>query len=639
VGLLQGFLAFTASANALAFSLAIILQVPALFLVFYLPASFPSGHLDPRGRLVMAFTAGVLLLRFVPKLLVSDEISGGAPGSRCAAECPENRLLVVSDPSLAALFRDMEQWGRVAAGVLLVALLVSRLTRASRPRRRMLLPVYVTVTCWLAAYTAYTSALAAGASDDTLDRLGVGLAVSRLLYPLGFVAAILLARAYAGKALQSTVAALAGRPSERSIERIVRGVLDDPGAWLAFRGRTNAHWVDPRGRTVEIPEPGGGVTADVFENGAGEPLVAVVHDPVLDEDRELVVAVGRATALALENRRLDETLRAANVELRASQRRLASAVAGERRLMQRDLHDGSQQRLVALRIQLELAREAESDPELRERLAAIGSELEVALDELRAVARGIYPSLLADMGLREALEAACRRSGLPVELDLRPVPRYPDEIEAAVYFSCVEALQNAAKHAGRDARAELRLWADDDEVHFCVRDEGVGFDRGLVRDGSGLTNIATGSAPWAARSRSPPLPGWEQRPPARFRSPDPAAADREIPRPVRARGQSTSSVQTDCSSCSSQVPSPISTAQLVHVPIVRAGSVLTRTRVTDPARSSRGSRRGAVVIPQCVGGSPGPTASVTPAARSALNHSPRAFATPPARIGRRTSAA
>jgi signal transduction histidine kinase len=489
LGLLQGLVAFAGSANALAFSLAILLQAPVFILAFYLPASFPSGRLDTGGRLVMALITAVLLLGFVPRLLVSEQISGGAPVG-CGTACPENRLLVVSDPGLAAFFGDVDRWGRVAAGVLLVALLVSRFVRASRPRRRMTLPVYVTVTCWLAVYSLFVTALTAGASAGTLERLGAGLNVARLLYPLGFIAAIVLARAYAGAALQSMVGEIGGQTTRSSLERIVRRVLDDPGARLAFWVRQDAAYVDSGDARVALPEEDPAVSVDVFRDATGEPVVALVHDSVLDEDPELVAAVGSAAALALENRRLDETLRLSNIELRESQKRLATAVAGERRRMQRDLHDGSQQHLVALRVELELARESAEDEGLSERLAEIGSGLDVALEELRSVARGIYPSLLADMGLQEALKAACRRSGIAVSLDVEPLPRYPDEVEIAVYFSCVEALQNVAKHAGRDAHAELRLWADDTDLHFRVVDDGLGFEPPPAGDGAGLTNIA-----------------------------------------------------------------------------------------------------------------------------------------------------
>jgi signal transduction histidine kinase len=229
----------------------------------------------------------------------------------------------------------------------------------------------------------------------------------------------------------------------------------------------------------------------VFGSTEREPVVAIVHDPALNEDPELVEAVGAATVMTLENRRLDEELRQSREELESSERRLTAAVADERKRIERDLHDGSQQRLVAIRIGLELARErAETSPDTSARLAKLGDDLDRALEELRGAAQGIYPSVLADFGLRTALESAIGRSGVPTLSDLQQIPRLPAHIEAAVYFACVEALQNAAKHGGSGVRVKVRLWTEQDVLSFSVSDDGVGFVPGRRAEGSGLRNMA-----------------------------------------------------------------------------------------------------------------------------------------------------
>jgi signal transduction histidine kinase len=211
---------------------------------------------------------------------------------------------------------------------------------------------------------------------------------------------------------------------------------------------------------------------------------------VLDEHPELVDAAGFGTVLALENRRLDETLRRSIEDLDASHVRLVTAVAEERRRIERDIHDGSQQRLLAIRIQLELARSrAIADPDTLERLAELGDELDAALDELRAIAHGIYPALLGEEGLRPALTEAATRCGALVDLDLSSLGRYEGEIEAAVYFSCVEALQNVSKHAGTGAHVHLRVWEAATSVNFTVSDDGVGFES-PGDGGSGLSNMS-----------------------------------------------------------------------------------------------------------------------------------------------------
>ena len=351
--------------------------------------------------------------------------------------------------------------------------------------------VYSAVGLWLGSFAVYNTAVNAHVSVDVLDRIGLGVTATRLLYPLAFIAALVLARTYAGGALQTMVHELRTDSTLGSIERAVRSVLTDPSSRLAFWLPESRHYVDAAAHPVELPAPNGDASVHVFRSADRKPLVAIVHDPALDEDPELLEAAGEATVMALENRRLDEELRQAREALTLSERRLGAAVTDERKRIERDLHDGSQQRLVAIRIGLELARErAEGDPESHARLARLGEQLDHAVEELRGLVQGIYPSVLPDFGLRAALKAAAERSGVAVDLDLQETPRYPAHLEAGVYFACVEALQNAAKHAGPGAHVKLSLWTDAGLVCFCVSDDGVGFSPGAGPEGSGLRNMA-----------------------------------------------------------------------------------------------------------------------------------------------------
>jgi signal transduction histidine kinase len=176
--------------------------------------------------------------------------------------------------------------------------------------------------------------------------------------------------------------------------------------------------------------------------------------------------------------------------LRASQRRLVGAASAERRKIERDLHDGVQQKLVALRIELELARDLVDDGALDGRLAELAADFDEALDELRSAAHGIYPPLLADDGLDAALREIARRSTVPLTVDLEDVGRLSEDRETAIYYCCLEALQNVAKHGGDGAAASLRLWRDRKAVRFSVSDDGVGFvPRRPAAKGAGLTNM------------------------------------------------------------------------------------------------------------------------------------------------------
>lgn len=187
---------------------------------------------------------------------------------------------------------------------------------------------------------------------------------------------------------------------------------------------------------------------------------------------------------------LDELRRQAD-ELRKSRARIVATGDAERRRVERDLHDGAQQHLVALAINLRLAGDIVTDDPAAaaEMLTQLADDVQVTIKELRELAHGIYPALLADSGLGDALNAAASRSPLEVCIVVADtVGRYPSEIEAAIYFCCLEALQNAAKHAP-DATVEVRLWTESGGLLFSVADDGPGFDPGDACAGHGFVNM------------------------------------------------------------------------------------------------------------------------------------------------------
>ncbi|HME02482.1 MAG TPA: histidine kinase [Solirubrobacteraceae bacterium] len=191
------------------------------------------------------------------------------------------------------------------------------------------------------------------------------------------------------------------------------------------------------------------------------------------------------------NEQLAGELKASLAELAASRRRLVEAADAERQRIEQSLHDGAQQHLVGLRLRLELAIEAvrEGSPRGVEMLAEIGAQMDAALEEVHNLARGIYPPLLAEHGIGEALRSVNRRSPWPASLDVDTIGRYSPDAEAAVYFCCLEALQNIAKHAGAGIGGTVRLWEEESRLRFEVRDEGVGFAADAIGAGHGLTNI------------------------------------------------------------------------------------------------------------------------------------------------------
>ncbi len=221
-------------------------------------------------------------------------------------------------------------------------------------------------------------------------------------------------------------------------------------------------------------------------------------DGFTDEDDRVLADLARQVGLALHNAQLDSALQSTLDELRAqaealreSRARIVASGDAERRKLERNLHDGAQQSLVALAVSLRLARDMLGDePEAAgQMLDQVAGELKVAIQELRDLAHGIYPPLLADSGLAQALAASASRSPLAVTVTAPSIRRYSSDIEAAVYFCCLEALQNAAKHAP-GANVEVRVWEESGGLLFSVRDDGPGFDIATARTGHGYTNMA-----------------------------------------------------------------------------------------------------------------------------------------------------
>jgi len=208
--------------------------------------------------------------------------------------------------------------------------------------------------------------------------------------------------------------------------------------------------------------------------------------------------VARELGVALKKAHLDsslqdslEQLRQRAAELQASRGRLVAAADAERRRIERNLHDGAQQHLVALSVKVRLLEQfAERDPERAKSLMnQLQEDVGSAIEELRSLAHGIYPPLLSSAGLGVAMSAACRRAPLPATVEADGVGRHAPEIEAAVYFCCLEAMQNAAKHAGPKATARVRIWEDAGGLLFEVCDDGAGFQTNPDSEGAGLTNM------------------------------------------------------------------------------------------------------------------------------------------------------
>jgi signal transduction histidine kinase len=263
---------------------------------------------------------------------------------------------------------------------------------------------------------------------------------------------------------------------------------------LGDRSLNIAYWlpdrrifVDERGHRVDLPESGSGRAWTAVER-EGHRVAAIVHDAELDATPELVQAAASAAALALDNERLKADLRARLEELRHSRRRIVEAADDARRQIERDLHDGAQQQLVSLALDLRLLRaRLKHEPEVAETVEELADKLATALAELRELARGIHPAVLSDHGLGPAIHVLVERSPLSVECDLAFEDRLPAPVEAAAYFVVAEGLTNVIKYANAE-KAAVSVRRRGGEVEVVVSDDGVGGAR--IDAGSGLRGLS-----------------------------------------------------------------------------------------------------------------------------------------------------
>lgn len=450
--------------------------------------TFPTGRLRglPERVVLGAGALAVPGLTFA-FIALSPQISGEASISGCLGACPANAALVSAEPKLARRLLELDRAAIIAIAVATFVLIVWRIARGTPPQRRALLvggPVALLFLATQATFHATTwAAVNPGGLNTGIRWTLVG---TRAAIWYGFLLALLAAEIFAGRVLRQILSASLERRSLPDLEATLRRPLGDPSLRLAFWQSGKRSWTDEEGGEVEAPEPGSGRSLTVVERN-GRPAVAVVHDAQLGDDPELVQAAGAAALLAHDNFELEAAWSQAVRDLHRSRARLAAASVAERQKLERDLHDGAQQRLLALLINLALARELD-DAALRQKLRELEVALEDAIDELRELAHGIYPTVLTDLGVAEALRSAAVHAPKTVTVTGK-LGRHAPEIEAAIYYCCLEGLQNAMKHAGPSARISIRLEESDDELRFEVRDDGAGFAEPTEGRGRGIGNV------------------------------------------------------------------------------------------------------------------------------------------------------
>jgi signal transduction histidine kinase len=485
VGFTYMLAALTASDDSVVFTIGVVLS-SLYFVVFaHMLLAYPDGRLErPWHGWLLAGGYALCLVGALPQLLwgFNERMTDSCP------DCPESALLIENDATLRDVLNGLVSvTGAVLVAVILV-ILVRRWRAATAPQRRSMAPILWSGVAMMALLATSLGSDAAGISRLT-DVLGWASLLVFASVPWVFLIGLVRSRVARAGAVSELLMRLGEAPGTGTLRCRLSEALGDRSLQLVFWLDDKGRWVDSEGHQVELPRDDHPARAWTAVELEGRRVGAIVHDITLCEEPELLGTVAAAAGLAMENERLQAQLRARVEELRTSRARIVEAGTHERRRLERNLHDGAQQRLVALSLTLRLAQgKVHADPErANELLDAAQQELTLALGELRELARGIHPAVLSDRGLGAALEALAGRA--PIEVDLAEIPddRLPEPIEAAAYFVIAEALTNVAKYA-HASQATVRVARQNGHAVVEIADDGIG---GADPDrGSGLRGLA-----------------------------------------------------------------------------------------------------------------------------------------------------
>jgi signal transduction histidine kinase len=442
-------------------------EVYAFGLVALILTLVTGGRFTSTGErlLVAAFVLPLLVGQFAWLLFYDDDA---------------NVLGVFANADIADVLDKLQRSLAFCACVATFAVIVARFRAAPPPRRRALLPSLAGAIALLLFALVLVNDLVTGSRSVAL--LWIAIA-SLVAVPAAFLFGLLRSRLARGGLAEL----LLGLESKRSgeLQAALARTLGDPRLVVAQRLPESADFVSVSGEPVTLPEPGGDRAVARIQR-RGHDVAAIVYDASLDDDPELVEAVRAATAIALENQQLHAESEARVAELRASRERLVAAGDAERRRLERNLHDGAQQRLVAIALQLRLLQSrVRGDASAEQIVTTASAELANSLEELRELARGIHPAIL-EHGLDAALDSLALRSPVAATVAYETAEPIPPDIALAAYFVASEALANVAKYS-QATIVGLRVWVTEGVAHIEIADDGIG--GADPANGSGLRGL------------------------------------------------------------------------------------------------------------------------------------------------------
>lgn len=472
-GFLTSLSALSLLNEPLPFTIGVTLDLVPFPLFLHVFLAFPTGRLRNTGERVLV---GAGYFAAVGLQIVALMLGGFSP---------DNVLAVTSAPTAAATLFDIQLLAIAAMALAGIAVLVAR-RRTAGPARRRSLSLLVDSFMLALAMIALL-----GVTAVFVPEWSGFLTVQRVMFftiglaPFVFLIALLDER-LGRSAVGELMVELQVSPSPASLPDALGRALNDPSVRLAYWLPQFGSWADENGHAVRLPATDEDRVATLIER-EGEPTAALIHDPALSDERELLDGVSAAAAIALENGRLHAELQAGLDEVRGSRERVIEAEQKERKRLEQNLHDGAQQRLIALRLELARLGSHLVDAESRARIDSAREEISISLEELRDVARGLHPAVLSGHGLKVALESLAAGSAVPVRLKVSVDGRLDESLEVAAFYVVSEGLANVGKHA-HAAGATVDVDRSNGQLVVEVADDGVGgadLDRG-----SGIRGLA-----------------------------------------------------------------------------------------------------------------------------------------------------
>lgn len=493
---------FRYSHDPLAFTVFFLLGELGYVLVAHVALAYPSGRVTEGLERAFLKIAYAVALAFPLAILLFYD--GSRRLQYFDLSSRESLLLASGNADLVAALQKaytVTAYGGLAT--IFILLIARKLVRATPRARRILAPLLLAAA--VAALRAVFDSILTFVTPvpDIVYDLFWWQILGLTALPIALLAGLLRARLARGHVGELVVHLERTSPGELRDE--LAQALGDPSLEVAFWLPERREFVDSDGRAFAVPEDGPRRAVTRLEQ-EGEPLAVLVHDPTLRDEEKLVEGVAAAARLALQNARLHAEVSAQLAKVKDSRARIVAAADEERRRIERDIHDGAQQRLVALALELRSAQRRlgeDVDPELDQLLASAADELQVAVDELRELAHGIHPGILVQGGLAAALESLAGRSPVPVTVDATQ-ERLPPAVEGTAYFVASEALANVAKHAAA-SKASIRATRVNGTLVIEIEDDGVG--GAAARDGSGLRGLADRVEALGGRLRIESPPG------------------------------------------------------------------------------------------------------------------------------------